>query len=65
MVWDAKSQKLYGINGSGRSPMGLSYEQMKSELDKLGTKSNRGRLFELIRLMGSRRPKVNYFEIPI
>jgi gamma-glutamyltranspeptidase/glutathione hydrolase len=38
IVWDAKSQKLYGINGSGCSPMGLSYEQMKSELDKLGIK---------------------------
>ncbi len=38
IVWDAKTQKLYGINGSGRSPIGLSYEQMKSELDKLGAK---------------------------
>jgi gamma-glutamyltranspeptidase/glutathione hydrolase len=38
IVWDAKSQKLYGINGSGHSPLGLSYEQMKSELDKLGLK---------------------------
>jgi gamma-glutamyltranspeptidase/glutathione hydrolase len=38
IVWDAKSQKLYGINGSGRSPMGLSYDQMKSELDKLDSK---------------------------
>ena len=38
IIWDAKSQKLYGINGSGCSPMGLSYEQMKSELDKLGIK---------------------------
>jgi gamma-glutamyltranspeptidase / glutathione hydrolase len=31
IVWDAKSQKLYGINGSGRSPISLSYNQMKSE----------------------------------
>jgi gamma-glutamyltranspeptidase/glutathione hydrolase len=38
IVWDAKTEKLYGINGSGRSPMGLSYDQMKSELDKLGSK---------------------------
>src|SRR5882724_3494745 len=38
IVWDAKSQKLYGINGSGCSPVGLSYEQMKSELDKLDSK---------------------------
>jgi gamma-glutamyltranspeptidase / glutathione hydrolase len=26
VIWDAKSQRLYGINGGGRSPMGLSYE---------------------------------------
>ena len=36
--WDAKSRKLYGINGSGRSPKGLSYDQMKAELAKLGLK---------------------------
>src|SRR6516164_589065 len=39
IVWDAKTQKLYGINGSGRSPKGLSYEQMKAELAKLGVNS--------------------------
>ncbi|MBV8282441.1 MAG: gamma-glutamyltransferase family protein, partial [Candidatus Eremiobacteraeota bacterium] len=39
IVWDAKSQKLYGINGSGRSPKGLSYDQMKAELSKLGLKA--------------------------
>src|ERR1700747_1775205 len=38
VVWDAKTEKLYGINGSGRSPKGLSYEQMKAELAKLGLK---------------------------
>jgi gamma-glutamyltranspeptidase len=38
VIWDAKSQRLYGINGGGRSPMGLSYEQMKSELERLGKK---------------------------
>src|SRR5262249_53582177 len=27
--------KLYGINGSGRAPLSLSYEQMKAELAKL------------------------------
>ncbi|MFZ5940495.1 MAG: gamma-glutamyltransferase [Bacteroidota bacterium] len=26
IVWDAKSKKLYGLNGSGRSPRGLTYE---------------------------------------
>jgi gamma-glutamyltranspeptidase/glutathione hydrolase len=35
IVYSAKDNKLYGINGSGRSPLGLSYEQMKTELGKL------------------------------
>src|SRR5213595_4270474 len=38
IVYSAKENKLYGINGSGRSPLGLSYEQMKAELDKLNKK---------------------------
>src|SRR5712671_7274887 len=35
IVYSAKESKLYGINGSGRSPLGLSYDAMKSELAKL------------------------------
>jgi gamma-glutamyltranspeptidase/glutathione hydrolase len=35
IVYSAKENKLYGINGSGRSPAGLSYDAMKSELAKL------------------------------
>src|SRR4029453_6198901 len=35
IVYSAKENKLYGINGSGRSPLALSYDQMKSELAKL------------------------------
>src|SRR5438874_813833 len=35
IIYSAKENKLYGINGSGRSPLGLSYDQMKAELDKL------------------------------
>jgi gamma-glutamyltranspeptidase/glutathione hydrolase len=35
IVYSAKENKLYGINGSGRSPLGLSYEQIKAELVKL------------------------------
>jgi gamma-glutamyltranspeptidase / glutathione hydrolase len=35
IVYSAKDNKLYGINGSGRSPLGLSYDQMKAELAKL------------------------------
>jgi gamma-glutamyltranspeptidase/glutathione hydrolase len=39
IVYSAKENKLYGLNGSGRSPLGLSYEQMKGELDKLNRKT--------------------------
>src|SRR5216117_4603428 len=35
IVYSSKENKLYGINGSGRSPLGLSYDQMKAELAKL------------------------------
>ena len=35
IVYSAKENKLYGLNGSGRAPLGLSYEGMKAELDKL------------------------------
>src|SRR6266853_158025 len=35
IVYSAKENKLYGINGSGRSPAGLSHKQMKTELAKL------------------------------
>jgi gamma-glutamyltranspeptidase / glutathione hydrolase len=35
IIYSAKENKLYGLNGSGRSPLGLSYEQMKLELEKL------------------------------
>ena len=38
IFWDAKTKKLYGYNGSGRSPKGLSFAQLKSELDRLGEK---------------------------
>src|SRR5213592_3139832 len=39
IVYSAKENKLYGINDSGRSPLGLSYEQMRAELDKLHRKT--------------------------
>src|SRR5216110_2126276 len=39
IIYSAKENKLYGINGSGRSALGLSYEQMKAELDKLKRKT--------------------------
>ena len=37
IVWDAKAKKLYGLNASGRSPLGLSYEAMQAELAKTAT----------------------------
>lgn len=30
MVWDAKTKKLHGLNGSGRSPYALSFDYFKS-----------------------------------
>lgn len=30
IVWDAKTKKLYGLNGSGRSPYSLSLAELKS-----------------------------------
>jgi gamma-glutamyltranspeptidase/glutathione hydrolase len=39
IIYSAKENKLYGINGSGRSPLELSYEQMKTELEKLNRKT--------------------------
>jgi gamma-glutamyltranspeptidase/glutathione hydrolase len=32
IVWDPKTKRLYGYNGSGRSPKGLSYADMKRKL---------------------------------
>src|SRR5689334_2837348 len=39
IVYNARENKLYGINGSGRSPLGLNYDQMQAELEKLGRKT--------------------------
>src|SRR5207248_7841254 len=39
IVYSAKENKLYGLNGSGRSLLGLSYAQMKAELDTLNRKT--------------------------
>jgi len=43
IVWSAKDRKLYGLNASGRSPLGLSYDDMKAELAKSGRASIPGR----------------------
>lgn len=34
IVWSAEDQKLYGLNASGRSPFGMSYEDLKKELEQ-------------------------------
>lgn len=36
IVWSAKDNKLFGLNASGRSPKGLTLEQMQAEVKKLG-----------------------------
>jgi gamma-glutamyltranspeptidase/glutathione hydrolase len=36
IVWSAADKKLYGLNASGRSPLGLSREQLMADLGKLG-----------------------------
>jgi len=37
IVWDAKTQKLYGLNGSGHSPKSLSLKTLRAELKKLNS----------------------------
>ncbi|GAB2561351.1 gamma-glutamyltransferase [Spirosoma aerophilum] len=32
LVWSAKDRKLYGLNASGRSPMGLTYKELRNVL---------------------------------
>src|SRR5690242_6644015 len=39
IVYSARDNKLYGLNGSGRSPLELTYEQMQAELAKLNRKA--------------------------
>lgn len=36
IIWDGKTNKIYGLNASGRSPKGLSHKQLAKELKKLG-----------------------------
>jgi gamma-glutamyltranspeptidase/glutathione hydrolase len=33
IVWDPETEKLYGYNGSGRSPMGRSYDELIEKLN--------------------------------
>ena len=37
IVWDAKSEKLYGLNASGRSPKGLALKTLQAEVNMFGS----------------------------
>ncbi len=39
IVWDAKTGKLHGYNGSGRSPQSLSLAKLRDELRKIDSKT--------------------------
>lgn len=39
IVWDPKSEKLYGLNGSGRSPKAMSYDILAKALESRGLDS--------------------------
>ena len=39
IVWDPETRELHGLNASGRSPLGLSYDDMSSRLDEMGASS--------------------------
>lgn len=39
IVWSARDRKLYGLNASGRAPLGTTLEQMRAEVEKLGRTS--------------------------
>lgn len=39
LIWHEESQTLYGLNASGRSPLGLSYDDLMARLDELGRES--------------------------
>ncbi|MBL9207543.1 MAG: gamma-glutamyltransferase [Opitutaceae bacterium] len=34
LVWSARDRRLYGLNASGRSPLGLTLEELKAELSR-------------------------------
>jgi gamma-glutamyltranspeptidase/glutathione hydrolase len=44
IVWDPKSRKLYGYNGSGRSPVGRSFADLKAKLGDRATMPSHGSL---------------------
>ena len=40
IVWDPRTQRLYGYNGSGRSPRGLSLAELRREARRRGDPNN-------------------------
>ncbi|NOT40945.1 MAG: gamma-glutamyltransferase [Alphaproteobacteria bacterium] len=44
IVWDPKTKKLYGYNGSGRSPKGRSLDDLKKKLGERKTMPSHGSL---------------------
>ncbi|CAN5402890.1 gamma-glutamyltransferase [soil metagenome] len=36
LIWHAESGRLFALNASGRSPLGLTYEDLMAELDRIG-----------------------------
>jgi gamma-glutamyltranspeptidase/glutathione hydrolase len=36
IVWDPRTERLYGYNGSGRTPRGMSFEEMRREARRRG-----------------------------
>ena len=39
LVWDADTEELYALNASGRSPMGMSYDDLMQRLDEMDASS--------------------------
>ncbi len=39
IVWDPETKQVHGLNGSGRSPLGLDYDAMQARLEALGVTS--------------------------
>jgi gamma-glutamyltranspeptidase/glutathione hydrolase len=53
IIWDPKSKRLYGYNGSGRSPAGRSLEQLRASIAQLREEGRLPADFEGIPLFGS------------
>lgn len=36
ILWDPETEQVYGLNGAGRSPMGLSFDAMQAHVERWG-----------------------------